>query len=108
MNRADILDEAKRLINTDRAQDYGHPRINHERIAKLWSPVLGIEVTPSQVALCMAQVKVSRLVQTPDHLDSFIDGAAYLAIAGELSHQELPAQSVEAGLRTATPSRGPE
>lgn len=85
MNRGEILDEAKRLINTDRAKDYGHPRINHERIAALWSPLLGIEVTPSQVALCMTQVKISRLVQTPDHLDSFIDAAAYISIAGELS-----------------------
>lgn len=85
MNRGEILDEAKRLINTDRAKDYGHPRINHERIAALWSPILGIEVTPSQVALCMTQVKISRLVQTPDHLDSFIDAAAYISIAGELS-----------------------
>lgn len=105
MNRAEILDEAKRLINTDRAKDYGHPRINHERIAALWSPILGIEVSASQVALCMAQVKVSRLVQTPDHQDSFIDAAAYLAIAGELSHPDIPAPSLDAGLRAAQPFR---
>ena len=85
MNRGEILDEANRLIHHDRNKDYGHPRINHERIAALWSPLLGIEVTPSQVALCMTQVKISRLVQTPDHLDSFIDAAAYISIAGELS-----------------------
>lgn len=107
MNRGEILDEAKRLINTDRAKDYGSPRVNHERIAALWSPILHMQVTPAQVALCMAQVKVSRLCQTPDHLDSFIDGAAYLAIAGELSRpQEIPA--ADAGLRGATPLRAPE
>jgi hypothetical protein len=32
----------------------------------------------------MVGVKIARLVETPDHLDSFIDGAAYLAIAGEI------------------------
>lgn len=107
MNRGEILDEAKRLINTDRARDYGSPRTNHERIAALWSPILGMTVTPSQVALCMTQVKISRLVQTSDHTDSFIDAAAYLAIAGELSKpEENPASVIDAGLRAAPPSRG--
>ncbi len=87
MNRGNILDEAKRLIHTNRQKDYGHPRINHQRIATLWSVILEKEITPEQAALCMAMVKAARLVQTPDHLDSYIDGAAYFAIAGELSHE---------------------
>jgi len=85
MQRNKILNEAEHLIYNDRAQDYGHPSINHLRIAKLWSVVLGVEVQPYQVALCMNQVKISRLVQTPDHEDSYIDAAAYIAIAGELA-----------------------
>lgn len=85
MNRSEILNQAAHLINNDRARDYGSPRINHERIADLWSVVLGHRVTPAQVALCMAQVKISRLVQTPNHLDSFIDAAAYIGIAGEIA-----------------------
>lgn len=87
MNRGNILDEAKRLIHTDRQKDYGHPLINHQRIAKLWSVILEKEITPAQAALCMAMVKAARLVQTPDHEDSYIDGAAYFAIAGELSNE---------------------
>lgn len=87
MNRGNILDEAKRLIHTDRQKDYGHPLINHQRIAKLWSVILEKEITPAQAALCMAMVKAARLVQTPNHEDSYIDGAAYFAIAGELSNE---------------------
>jgi hypothetical protein len=87
MNRGNILDEAKRLIHTDRQKDYGHPLINHQRIAKLWSVILEKEITPAQAALCMAMVKAARLVQTPDHEDSYIDGAAYFAIAGELCNE---------------------
>ena len=87
MNRGNILDEAKRLIHTDRQKDYGHPLINHQRIANLWSVILEKEITPAQAALCMAMVKAARLVQTPQHEDSYIDGAAYFAIAGELSHE---------------------
>jgi len=84
MMRQDILDEASRLTHGDRDKNYGTPLVNHQRIAAIWSVILGMEVTPSQVALCMAGVKIARLVETPDHEDSFVDACAYLAIAGEI------------------------
>lgn len=55
-----ILDEAKRLVHGDRGASYGHPLDNFSHTARLWSPILGVEVTAEQVALCMIQVKVSR------------------------------------------------
>lgn len=67
------------LLNT-RGSVYGHPRPNHERIAALWSVVLEREVTADQAALCMLLVKVSRLVQTPDHADSIADLAGYAEV----------------------------
>lgn len=85
MNREQILDEAIRLTVGDREKSYGTPQKNHERIAAMWSVILGDEVTPTQVALCMAALKIARLIETPDHLDSYVDGAAYLGIAGELA-----------------------
>ena len=85
MYRGEILDEANRLTHGDRDKNYGTPYTNHKRIADIWSVILGIEITPAQVALCMAGVKIARLVETPDHLDSFVDGCAYLSIAGELA-----------------------
>jgi len=85
MNRGKILDEAKRLTSTDRQETYGDPYINHKRIADLWSAYLETEISPSQVALCLCLVKIARLIETPDHLDSFIDLAAYAAISGEIS-----------------------
>ena len=85
MNRGKILDEAKRLTQSDRQNAYGDPLINHQRIADLWSVYLGNKVTPSQVALCLCLVKIARLMETENHLDSFIDLAAYAAIAGEVS-----------------------
>ena len=85
MNRGKILDEAKRLTSTDRQETYGDPYINHKRIADLWSAYLDTEISPSQVALCLCLVKIARLIETPDHLDSFIDLAAYAAISGEIS-----------------------
>ena len=86
MNRADILAEASDLTCGERDDVYGSPQTNHERIAAGWRVILEkADLTPTQVALCMAWVKIARLVQTDDHLDSFIDGAAYMAIAGELA-----------------------
>ena len=85
MNRDKILTTAAGLINGARDGVYGDPKTNHDRIAAMWTVILGTPVRADQVALCMAAVKLARLVQTPDHLDSFIDGAAYMAIAGELA-----------------------
>jgi hypothetical protein len=84
MNREEILQEALRLTSTDRQKNYGEPVINHQRIADIWTVLLGVDVTPSQVALCMVGVKLARLVETPTHMDSFVDMAAYASIAGEV------------------------
>lgn len=85
MNRTEILNEASRLIEGERDETYGTPLTNHKRIALLWQVVLGTEISPAEVAICMALVKVARLVETPNHQDSFIDAAAYMAIAGEMA-----------------------
>lgn len=85
MNRTEILNWSVDLINGERDAVYGTPKENHERIADLWSVVLQQKVYPQQVAVCMALVKVARLVNSPDHLDSYIDAAAYMAIAGEIA-----------------------
>jgi hypothetical protein len=84
MNRGEILAQADRLTHGDRNKNYGSPLTNHTRIAKLWSVWLETEITPAQAAMCLVLVKVARLIETPDHLDSFIDGAAYFSIAGEI------------------------
>jgi hypothetical protein len=79
----DILKEAKNLIGADRQKDYGDKVVNHTNIAALWSIFLRKEVTPHDVAVCMALVKVARLMHQHKK-DSYIDMAAYAAIAGEI------------------------
>jgi hypothetical protein len=83
----EVLSTAIELTTGDRRRHYGTPYENHERIARIWQVILGVDVTPSQVALCMVGVKLTRLVETPDHLDSFIDGAAYMALAAEIINE---------------------
>ena len=82
--RTEILETAKALINGDRERDYGTPAENFKRAAVGWSVILDQDVSAEQVALCMAWLKISRLVNGV-HEDSYIDAAAYMALAGELS-----------------------
>lgn len=89
MKRSDVLAAADKLINGDRQANYGPPQENFARIAVGWSVILKTDVTSEQVALCMAWLKLARLVNGP-HDDSYIDGAAYMALAAELSELRQP------------------
>lgn len=82
MNRFDVLKLAAELTGGDREKTSGDFVTNHTNIAKIWSVILGIEITAHQVALCMVGVKLARCVQSLN-ADHFVDGAAYFAGAGE-------------------------
>lgn len=84
--RSQILGEANELVHGDRQKHYGPPEENFARIAKGWAVILGTKVTAHDVALCMAWLKIARLCEGP-HRDSYVDGAAYMALAGELGLQ---------------------
>jgi hypothetical protein len=79
---ADMLSETLQVIR-NRGANYGPIKPNHERIAALWSTLLEHPVTPVQVAMCMVGVKLARLMETPDHVDSAVDIAGYAACIRE-------------------------
>ena len=81
-----ILEEAKKLVKGDRQEEYGDKLKNHENIAALWSTFLRKEIPPRDVAMCMALVKVARLMHAHKE-DSYIDLAAYAAIAAEINER---------------------
>lgn len=72
-----MLEKAHRLTTTDRRDEYGHPADDFGRIARMWEVTLGCRVTAQQVALCMIQLKIARLIHSPDHEDSVLDIAGY-------------------------------
>lgn len=72
-----LASEAVRIVTGDRQADYDHPRRNFARIAALWSPILGIEVTPEQVALCSVQIKIAREIHAHKR-DNVVDAIGYL------------------------------
>lgn len=72
-----LLEKASAAVYGERQSAYGPAKQNHERIAALWSVILGKEVTWQQVIQCMVAVKLARLINTPDHEDSWLDIAGY-------------------------------
>ncbi len=74
--RESILHEAHTLVHGVRGEDYGHPYHDFSRTAKIWSAILGVDVTPEQVALCMIGVKMSRECNRPKR-DNRVDIAGY-------------------------------
>jgi hypothetical protein len=83
-----ILEEAQRLITGERNQTYDHPLDNFERIAAIWSVVLGIKVTPEQVGLCMVGVKLAREAYLPKR-DNLVDGAGYFGTVQMVRDERL-------------------
>ena len=86
MNRFDLLGAAMDAVK-DRGEEYGPPWQNHERIAVMWTAIMGIEFEPEQVALCLAAMKIARLSENRDHQDSWTDLAGYAATGSECLHE---------------------
>ena len=76
MSDKNILEEAQEIVAGSRNDDYGDPKRNHERIAKLWSDYLGTEISPRDVCSMMILLKVSRDRFQPKR-DNAVDIAGY-------------------------------
>ena len=83
MNGPDLLKHAAGVVDKRRGE-YGEPEDLFANVAARWSQVLGVKVTPVQVALCLADLKMARLAHNPKNLDSLIDVAGYVACAHEV------------------------
>lgn len=75
-----VLQEAESLIYGDREQDYGSATKNFSNIAAMWSVILGKEITIEQVVQCMIALKQCRLINQPDHKDSWVDICGYAGV----------------------------
>ncbi len=76
-----VLEKALEIAGVSRSRDYGHPLVNHQRIADLWNAYLkgmdGDLIGPEDVAYMMILMKVARL-QAGYKEDSLIDVAGYV------------------------------
>ena len=84
-NEKTLSDLALGLVANERSAEYGPPLINHWRIGQIWSGILDLEsIPPWKVALMMAGLKIARLAETPDSIDSLTDAVGYLEIVRQL------------------------
>ena len=94
MNRSEILDEAKRLTTGDRQAEYGEPWRVYGVVAQMMEAYLNgrraagdahVAITAEDVLNIMALVKVGRIATGKPKADSYVDGAGYMALAGEVA-----------------------
>lgn len=84
--QANILDDAKKIIYGDREATYGDPGKNLTMISDLWEMYVchkynvDVMLSPLDVANMMILLKVARLANSPEHLDSLTDIAGYAAL----------------------------
>ena len=93
MNTGKFLKEAISLSGIDRQKDYGDKVDNHNNIARLWSAYLNTKVEAHDVAILMTLLKIARTKLGAVSKDTYIDMAAYSAIAGEIKFKDTEKES---------------
>ena len=94
MKKEEILMKAADLVSNSRQESHGDTFKNHEQIAEFWNTYLDdklkpmASITPDEVAMMLGLLKVSRSQVGKCNIDDYIDGAAYMAIAGELKLED--------------------
>ena len=83
MSARQILEHTADVVDQRRAA-YGPPDAIMASIAARWSLTLGRPITPAQVALCMIDLKLARLVHEPRYLDGVVDVIGYAALLPEV------------------------
>lgn len=94
MTRKEILQSAEKCVCGDREQQYASPENNFTTIAMFWNTYLmkkrniKPDITPEDVAVMMALLKIARISDGKFKADSFVDACGYLACAGEIEAQK--------------------
>jgi predicted cobalt transporter CbtA len=87
--RVEALREAAKIISGERNKQYGNPEDNFERTAKIWSVILGTQITNEDVAMMMVGLKVARYASKSGFQpDTWVDIAGYAACGYEVGSLE--------------------
>lgn len=89
--RAKVLQEAESLITGDRNASYGTPTQNFQNTADLLNVQFGHKLkegfTATDVAMIMIQLKMARLIASPNKRDNWVDLAGYAACGFETTEE---------------------
>ena len=93
IHRGDILKEAHDLTTQDRNKQYGPPEVNLNLAGDLkklfWSQATRQFSPAEHEAIDMVLTKLSRIGTGTYKKDNYVDGAAYIAIAGQMGSLAL-------------------
>ena len=84
----DIALYAAEMVSGERQDAYGHPLDNFTRASKIWSVILGCEVSAEQVSLCMVGMKIAREINQTKP-DTVVDGIGYFLTLGMIQEERL-------------------
>lgn len=72
-----------------RTSVYGDPVTSFVRVAQVWSGILGVEVNPTDVPLCLMGLKMVRASEAPDYSDNSDDIEGYLDIFRQIVGEDM-------------------
>lgn len=72
-----LFDHALASVTQVRGEVYGHPYDDFGRVARIKEVIAECEDPRIRHVLDMIAVKMCRLIETPDHADSWVDIAGY-------------------------------
>lgn len=90
MNRRECLEEATKIVTTDREEQYGSPEDNFALIASLWTLYFSYElcISTEDVVNMMILLKVARNATGTGKVDNYVDIAGYAACGAELMEKK--------------------
>ena len=90
-SRRRVLKEAERCVCGQREQDYGKPEDSFQKIGTFWTAYLNfaVKIDAEDVAAMMALLKIARISENQQHMDSWCDLAGYASCGGEIAGKEM-------------------
>ena len=91
-----VLEEAAEIIWGDRERTHGDPARNLRAIAAIWTGLLAAKlgeqrITPQEVCLLMAGLKLARASHRPSHREHAVDTCGYMALLERCGWLDDPA-----------------
>ena len=86
--RGEILDTAKDLVTTDRAEQHGDAEENFRMMATYWNTHLGLIdfIKVDDVPIMLTLMKIARLHgDGTKNIDNYVDVCGYMSLGGEIA-----------------------
>lgn len=92
--RKTVLDDAKKIVYSDREEDYGHPLINHLTTAALWCIRKNTHFTPVDICFMNIDQKMSRSYNKVTK-DTLVDIPGYILNIERIMYEDIDHLSTE-------------